>query len=329
MSSVFVRSAFPLILVAFMALSPVRAQHPEGVGTVHAAVGYFDGSGVYGDELGFSHANFSVELGGEAHLLRQAHYTGTLGATFRLAASESGLEGDDPSPLTSGFRPQHLAVYARLAAPSVAATVGFVADLGPDVLETLDFTNDADETLPFFNSDAQHAFLLGLSGETTIDALRLHAGLDGFFTLPSSSTSRLFDTTNGPGDTTTVITLEGQVDFGDQFIMRAGGGYALGAAEIGLDLAYAVTTAGESIVEVPVSSTFPDGEARAELDARYVLSVIPYVTFAPTNTSLAFTLAAEAPGGAYSEHVPYGITLTGDRQTKVRFPLSLRVRYDL
>lgn len=322
------RRVFCLVIPAALgAAFPVLAQQPGGRGNVHVAVGHFDGAGVYGEDPALTTSNLSAEVGAEAHVLRCPVLTCTLGAAFRLAAAEAGVGEDDPDPFTSGFRPQHLDLYARLAGNSVAVTAGLVIDLGPDIFET---DPDPDATFQFLNSDMQHAVRLGVSGEAPVGRARLHGSLDGFLTLPHSYTSTYEDIPPGPDEPGELITIEGEIDFGDQFILRGGGAFAVGAAEIGLDLAYAVTTAGENITRFPDGIDLTggvDGEFRSVFESRYVLSLIPYVTVAPSGIPFALTLAVEAPGGAYSEHVAYGITLTGDNQTKVRFPLSLRVRY--
>lgn len=319
------RSVLLLTLLAVSTAVSTLAQQPEGRGSVYAAVGYVDGTGVYGDDFAFTLSNVSTEIGAETHLLRRTVLTGTLGATFRMVAAEAAVGEDDANPLTSGFRPQHLNLYARIAGTYATATAGFILDLGPDIFEA---EPDPDEPFHFLNSDMQHAIHLGLSGEAPAGSVRLHGRVDGFLTLPHSYTSTFLDTS--PGSSGETFTIEGDIDFGDQIVLRAGGAYAFGATEIGLDLAYAVTTEGE---EVRRSSTFVDfpgganGEIRDPIASSFLLSLIPYITLTPAGSPFILTLAAEAPGGAYREHIPYGITLTGDNQSKARIPLSLRVRY--
>ena len=314
------RSVFLLVLLT---TTPVLAQQPEGRGHVHASVGYFDGTGVYGDDVALTLSNRSAELGAEVHVLRRTALVGTLGTTFRMAAAEAGIGADDPDPFTSGFRPQHLALFARLANEVATATAGFVLDLGPDPFN-INLDAEPDAPFHFFNSDVQNAVHLGLSSEAPMGPANLHGSLDGFLTLPHVYTSTFRDIPTFPETEGDLITIEGEIDFGDQYILRIGGGYTAGLAEFGLDLAYAVTTDGE---DVRSASELPVGEIREPIAARSLLSLIPYVTVASAGSPFEVRLAAEAPGGAYNDHTPYGITVTGENQTKVRMPVSLRVRY--
>lgn len=306
--------------------SPVLAQQPEGRGSVHIAVGHFDGAGHYGDEFGLVSSTLSAEFGAEAHVLRLPSYTGSLGATLRFADAQVGIGEDDPDPLDSGFRAQNLALYARLASDHVAATLGFVFDLGPKELFEVDPDRDSTTPIDFLNSDAQHAVQLGINGTVHSGPIGLKGEATWFLTFPYDYSLVQIGLPSAP-DT---VSVEATVDFGDQVVLRAGGFLVAGAAEIGLDIAYAKTTAGESVLRFPEGldlPDFPEGEFREPLRTRSLLSVIPYVTLSPTGLPLAVTLAMEAPGGAYGEHVPYGITIAGDSQTKVRFPFSIRAEY--
>ena len=170
---------FTLTLALATLALPALAQQPEGRGAVYAGVGYFASDDTYGDELDLGARVLTADLGAEAHLLRRPHVTGTLGATLRMAEAEY-------APLSSsGFQPQHLDLYARLAGDFVSATAGFVVDLGPeDTFRGVAEGEDPEEDLHFFNSDVQHAVRLGVHGEAPAGAFRLHGAVDGFLTLP-------------------------------------------------------------------------------------------------------------------------------------------------
>ena len=315
---------FTLFTLASLTL-PCFAQQPTGRGAVFFDVALFDSDGFMDDDGGNStltQSTWSAGLGAEAHLLRRTHYTGTLGAALRLARTEAGFGDEDPDPFSSGFRLQHLDLYARLAGNAVAATAGFILDLGPtDIFESPDETTT--EQPNFLNSDAQHAVHLGASGEVPSGGFRFHGALDGFFTLPYTFTNS-FPEFENPN---TLVTVEGEVDFGDTVLLRGGVSHTLGFGHIGLDIAYAVTTEGETITLGPFGLEGEDMEFRDTFEGRSLLSIIPYLTVGAAESPLQVTLAAEAPGGAYSEHVPYGITLLGNNQWKEYLPVSLRVRY--
>lgn len=315
---------FTLATLAFLTL-PCFAQQPTGQGAVFFDAALFDSDGFMDDAGGNStltQSTWSAGLGAEAHLLRRSHFTGTLGAALRLARTEAGFGEEDPDPFSSGFRLQHLDLYARLAGNAVAATAGFILDLGPtDIFLGPDETGQEERN--FLNSDAQHAIHLGASGEIPAGGFRFHGALGGFFTLPYTFTSS-FPELDNPD---VLLTLEGEVDFGDTVLLRGGVSHALGFGHIGLDLAYAVTTEGETITRGPLGPEGEETEFRDTFEGRSLLSVIPYLTIMPAGSPVQVTLAAEAPGGAYTEHVPHGITLLGDNQWKEHLPVSLRVRY--
>ena len=166
--SLLVLFSLLLLTVSASAQTPERAAFTLSGGYL-AADTYIDGEGVR-DESGSTLTSSFLELGGEVHLVRQSNLTGSLGTTFRLV----DLGFNDASE--GGLRPQTLGFYGTVTNDLLDARAGVLLDIASDY--------EGSEAYVLANSDAQTAFLLGLSGQRAFDAARVFGGLDAFFTLP-------------------------------------------------------------------------------------------------------------------------------------------------
>ena len=277
--------------------------------------GGYDGSAVAPGAL-------TVTVGGEIPVARREALTGTLGAALRFAAMDAyGVNADDEASsdpvFESGFHPQHLDLYGRAAGHGLAATLGFVFDLGSGQR----FASDDQEDDPaFFNSDLQHAVRFGLDAERRVGAATLAASAEGFLTVPDR-----YEIEVVPGEGSipdSVDTIRGSFDYGNTFVARVGATYPAGVVELGLDVIY-VGMGGFHTETAPAIEPPHDGRSS------YVLSLAPRVVFVRPASRARIELAARAPGAWYNEHVTYGVTLAGERQPKVRVPLTLRIQVGL
>ena len=282
-----------------------------------ASVGYLRSDGLLGFGRGAGLAVLTARLGGEAVVVRRAGagerpgLTGTLGLALQAADSRNL----NPS-FGSGFRPQSAEVYGRLAGPlgraDVAATVGYVLDLGPG------FPDASDEDGSFFapNSDTQDAARLGLDASVPAGGGRVGAGVEGVLTFPKTFTYLATDENGTP-----LGVAEGEFDDGDFLLAYVGAAVPVSSSvEVGLQIVGMRRDTQEFGL---------DANGERIRYARNVVSLVPHVRFARTGSPLSVSVVGEAPGGQFGEHGRYGVTVLGTSEPRVRLPLTVGVRYGL
>jgi hypothetical protein len=197
--------------------------------------------------------------------------------------------------MTSGFTPQNIVLYGRVAGERFGVRAGVLIDMG----------QGPEEATPA-NSDGQHAVLLGGSiGIPAGGTLRLTVGVDAHLTL-----SR---TISGAASVS--------IDDGDVYSIYFSGQYPIGPTHVGLRVQYVTltditrTTDGEDVV-------FPESDS-------YQLALVPSVTVHPPGVPIHVTLQLGARSGAVQEYADFGIALTGKNVAATRLPVALRLRFDI
>ncbi len=282
------------LLLPLLLASAALAQRPAGIGAVYGAVGYMapDDELTADGESQLIEGNFSVlsaTLGIEAHFVKVAGLTGTLGVAFDFAQAKRAL-GDEP--FDSGFAPQNVRPYAHLSGDAFVATLGYLRDIG---------ANQDDAEADDVNTDGQDAVWLGLSGRYEVGPAAVFAGGDAFLTRP---------VTRAPA------TGPAEFDFGDVYVVHGGAAVRSRMVELGVRVQYLTST--ES------STQAGSGDTR-----RAQVGLTPYLRIDPEGDPVHFALMMGARGGLNQEYAPFGITLGGRSVPAPRSPISLSLRIDI
>lgn len=315
----------PALLGLFLLASPSAAQTgwPPGSerrserGAVFTSVSYLRSTGFLGFDGGTDVGVLTTRIGGEVAVVRRdgagggPGLTGTLG--LALQAAENRILGISYG---SGFRPQSAEVYGRLAAPlgraDLAATAGFVLDVGPSFSEAYDPYDPGG----YPNSDTQNAARLGLDVAVPAGGVRVGAGVEGVLTFPVSYT--YIGTDENGSD---VGVMEGETDDGDFLTAYVGAAVPVSpSVEIGVQVVGMRR-------DTQAFGLDEDGERLRY--ARNVLSVVPHVRFARAGSPLSVSVVGQAPAGSFGEHGRYGVTVMGTGEPQVWLPLTVGLRYGL
>ena len=287
----------PLAVLALLALvAPLAsAQHPEGIATVYGSVGYLapnrtldaDGSSLL---IPGDYAVVTARAGVEVHAARLAGVTATLGFAADFA-NAMAREGDLET--ASGFGPQNLRPYLRLAHAYGTVTAGYVVD-------------QADETLPR-TSDGQDAVWLGATARYAPPRFAVFAGVDAFLTEPLEV-----------GDAGAPAAR----DLGDVTVLHAGGALRTRMVEVGVRAQLLTVSAATDDLADPVTDL--GGDTR-----RAQIGLVPYLSIDPKRDPVAFTLMLGARGGLNQEYAPFGITLGGQSVPAPASPITVRLSIDV
>jgi len=245
-------------------------------------------------DVGVDFSVLTTEFGAELVVAHRAAYDAFVGSAIHLARATLG-SGINAEQMTSGFTPQNIVFYGRVAGERFGVRAGVLIDMG----------QGPEEATPA-NSDGQHAVLLGgsvviLAGGT----LRLTAGVDAHLTFSRAISG----------------AASVSIDDGDVYSIYFSGQYPIGPVHVGLRVQYVTltditrTTDGEDVV-------FPESDS-------YQLALVPSVTVQPPGVPIHVTLQLGARSGAVQEYADYGVALAGKNVAATRLPVALRIRFDI
>lgn len=248
------------------------------------------------DDLNASLSSLVLNVGGSYTFYRIGDMNLNGGVNFVMAQQRQETDavtiGGTTIPAvdrSSGFSPQNLTIFGEIERPIYSLRLGYIQDLGSEP-EALDERH---------NSDMQSAIQFGAATQTWTGPLRLFGGVDYFLTLPGDE-------------------LEGndeRVDVGDIANLNAGAGYNWGSGEIGLALLYRVNREGNPEPATP----------NREYSSGYVLSAVPYVTYAPVGSNIQVSVK----GALQREYHDYGFALAGRNDIAPRAGLTVGLTYGL
>lgn len=293
------------VLLLALAALPAVAQT-----TVGASVSVVPLTGGFAGESSFLEPSATVVRLDASHPVGRVVGAGLTVEAALSAASTTLLDGEDASPLALRTLEVGLALgRARRAGERARIRLGAVLDVGPDF-----YTDDPfDESV---STDGSHALRLGADVQQPAGTFALWAGADVFLTPARRVDIPYTDIENPMTDST--ITF--RVRTGHTLVLRAGASRAVGPVTLGAELVSGLRSASTS--EGLGSSLPPSREEGAT-----VVSVVPSVAW--RGAGVTVEAAVRAPGLLWNEHVETGVPLAVDRARVARWPLSLRVAYDL
>ena len=207
---------------------------------------------------------------------------------------------------SSGFAPENVGVWGRVGTPAYSFYGGVLVDVGAEAEEDLAFEKTAaPQAAEIPNSDGAHAVMVGAAFEVPRGPARFFGGADYFLTLQESEDFGGAEITTDPGD---------------HAGLHLGGAFRAGAAELGVSLLYSLVTA--ATLEF-------DGNAAAEGDDGYNLSVSPFVRVAPAGSPLRLTARLGTTGGVFNEYTPLGFSLAGKNTPVGRLGGTVSLSYAL
>lgn len=224
---------------------------------------------------------FEFALGADVGFSRTSSRGSFLDGEVRVDASGSELDA------------QSALAYGEVRLRYVSARFGYQLDLGAGMFE--------DTMLP--NTDNQDAVFVSVQTTLPVAHFRLFAGFESYVSTPKNA--------EGRGAENEPITFK--YDLGDHILLRAGGGYAFGPAEVGLALLYRYRS-NERYTWNGDSFTGDSGRH---------LSVVPYAVVAAPSFPVEFhaRLAFE------DEYGDYGFALAGENENVTRTSLTIGAVY--
>lgn len=248
------------------------------------------------DDLNASFSSLVLNLGGSYTFYRIGDMNLNGGINFAMAQQREEADaltvGGTSIPAldrSSGFAPQNLTIFGEIERPVYSLRVGYLQDLGSD-------PESADER---HNTDMQSAIQFGASTQTWTGPMRIFGGIDYFLTLPGDE-------------------LEGsdtRLDVGDIANLNAGAGYNWGNGEVGVALLYRLNREGSPAPATP----------NREFGSGYVLSAVPYVTYAPVGRNYQLSVK----GALQREYHDYGFALAGRNDIAPQAGVTVGLTYGL
>lgn len=258
----------------------------------------YDGGGdVVAFSNGFSVTRLKAHVGASHTVLSAPLFAFSIGVDVGFAHTSTDSEASSANDIelpTSNIDAQSALVYGEVDLRYVSARFGYQRDLGSGPFEGV--------LLP--TSDGQDAVFVSVMATVSVAAFRFFAGFDSYVTTPQTAEGR--DAQNEPADF--------EYDLGDHMLLRAGGGYAFGPAEVGVEMLFRFRS--------KERFTLPNGDSGTGLSGRH-LSVVPYaaLAFPRLPVELHARLAIE------SEYGQYGFALAGENEFVTRASLTLGAVY--
>lgn len=247
-----------------------------------------------------------VHVGGSYTLRQIGNWGLNLGADLGLAgqhvtadAVPGVVEGTDRR---SGLTPQNLSLFGELASSNYTVRTGYLFDLARSgTAEGLETT------------DREHAVLMGVEGETSLQMLHLFGGVDYFVTLPAERVELRQSSTGVQR-----IRVD---DRGNLLNMRIGVGLNYKAFDVGIMALYRIN--GRSGSNASNISQLAEFGAPNEFDRGNVFSLSPYLTLTPAQLPFQFSVKA----ALQREYHDYGYAIFGSNDIAPRFGGSFGVIY--
>ncbi|HEX8385913.1 MAG TPA: hypothetical protein VF576_07000 [Rubricoccaceae bacterium] len=311
----------PLALAVLAGAAHAQPSSPDGP-AAFVSVSYLESDGFYGFTGGLDADVLTLRLGAEAPVLRRPGLPGRLGPALTVGLA---LQAADFSavPFRSGLRAQSAELYGRVSRPlgraDVAATAGFVLDVGPEFEDDDGVADDPDT--PFPNSDMRDAIRLGVAVAVPAGRTRLSGSVEGVRLFPVTYVVLSGSGVPGVPD----VPLE---------LATVGGHYLNGHVGFAVPLPDRFE-AGLRVVAVRRTeereeATDCEGDCTNNtVGPRYVVGLVPHIGLSRPGSPVSFTLAGEAPAGFFGEHGRYGFGLVGSGEPKARLPVTFSARYAL